>query len=76
MSYPFPPDIAARIEVQLSSGEYASEDDLLREALDSLAEQKADLAAVREAIELMDAGDPGIPVEEAFRRIITRHEQS
>lgn len=76
MSYAFPPDVAALVEARLASGRYASEDDILRDALQALADVEEDVAAIQEALDDLDAGDPGVSVEEAFRRIIARHEQA
>jgi len=50
----------------MSSGKYASEDELLRAALQALTEEEEDLAAVRESIGDWLAGDPGLDLESAF----------
>lgn len=73
MNYPFPPDVAALVQSHLSSGKYSSADDVLRVALQTLGEQDDDLAAIQEALDLVDAGDEGIPLEEAVRLIRDRH---
>jgi len=54
MPYSFPPDVNELVCAHMSSGKYASEDELLRAALQALTEEEEDLAAVRESI-----GDPG-----------------
>ena len=36
MNYQFPPDIEERLKARLSDGQYQSEDDVLREAMDAL----------------------------------------
>ena len=36
MPYQFPPDIEQRIRAQLESGQFETEDDVLREAIDTL----------------------------------------
>lgn len=69
MQYAFPPDLQKLVEAQLATGIYSSEDDLLREALRALTEEDEDLAAVREAIAEWRAGDPGMPLNEAFDEI-------
>jgi putative addiction module CopG family antidote len=66
MPYPFPPDLQELVVEQMASGRYASEEDLLRSALRALAEEEQDLEAVREALAELRAGDPGVPVAEAF----------
>jgi Arc/MetJ-type ribon-helix-helix transcriptional regulator len=50
----------------MAAGGYATEDDVLRDALRALAEEEEDLAAVREAIVEYRAGDLGLPLAEAF----------
>jgi Arc/MetJ-type ribon-helix-helix transcriptional regulator len=62
----FPPDVEALIRAQMASGIYRSQDDLLRVALENLARQDEELCAVRESMDLLDAGDPGIPLDDAF----------
>jgi len=58
----------------MSSGKYASEDELLRVALQALSEEEEDLAAVRESIGDWLAGDPGVPLDAAFAAIRSRHQ--
>ena len=73
MPYPFPPDVNELVW-HMSSGKYASEDELLRVALQALSEEEEDLAAVRESIGDWLAGDPGIPLDAAFAAIRSRHQ--
>lgn len=40
MVYEFPPDLAKAVREQMAAGEYSSEDDLLRDALQALEERK------------------------------------
>jgi Arc/MetJ-type ribon-helix-helix transcriptional regulator len=63
MPYSFPPDVNELVCAHMSSGKYASEDELLRAALQALTEEEEDLAAVRESIGDWLAGDPGVPLE-------------
>ena len=56
MAYQFPPDVEQRIRKQLSEGNYDSEDDVLRDALEALAARNADLAAIQAGAEDMEAG--------------------
>jgi Arc/MetJ-type ribon-helix-helix transcriptional regulator len=42
MSQPFPPDIEERLKARMSEGRYASEADLLREAMDALDQLEED----------------------------------
>lgn len=69
MSYPFPPDVQQLLSQRMATGRYATEDDALREALLALSEEDQDLAAVREAIAEMEAGDTGTPLDEAVDAI-------
>jgi hypothetical protein len=56
----------------MASGRYATEDELLKEALLSLTEQEEDLLAVREALAEFAAGDEGMPLDEAFEVVRRR----
>jgi Arc/MetJ-type ribon-helix-helix transcriptional regulator len=78
MAYQFPPDLDELVREQMASGNYDSEDDLLRDALlafsgDGEAIVDEDVAALEEALRELDAGDPGVDLDEAFRRIRERH---
>lgn len=74
MPYQFPLDLQEIVGEQMESGEYTSEDELLRDALRALAEEQEDLAAVREAIAEWRAGDQGIPLDAAFSAIRSKHQ--
>jgi Arc/MetJ-type ribon-helix-helix transcriptional regulator len=67
MAHEFSADVEASLKQQMATGRYASLDDLLRRALDAVADEDEDLDAVREAIAELRAGDPGVPLDEAFR---------
>ncbi|MEQ8785739.1 MAG: type II toxin-antitoxin system ParD family antitoxin [Pirellulaceae bacterium] len=69
MSYSFPPDVRQLVDLRLLSGQYGSEDDVLRDALRALVEEDEDLAAVREAIAAWRAGDKGTPLAQAIDEI-------
>ncbi len=47
MSYQLPPDLEERIRKQMSDGNYDTEDDVLRDALEALDARNADLSAAR-----------------------------
>ena len=72
MTYPFPPDVRELIDFRMATGSYASEDDLLKEALQTLPGED-DLAAIRDGLDLLDQGDSGVPLEEAFLTIRQKH---
>jgi predicted transcriptional regulator len=56
MAYAFPPDLRQLIHEQLATGQYVSEDDVLRDALTALKWRSAEIAAIAEGIEDMEAG--------------------
>ena len=71
MPYSFPADIQDLVNRRMAAGQFANEDDLLREALLALPNEE-DLEALREAIAEFEAGDEGISLEEAFGAIDQR----
>ena len=56
MDYQFPPDLKQLVTEQLATGQYRSEDDVLRDALLALKWRRAETAAIAEGIEDMEAG--------------------
>ena len=56
MTYPFPPDIEQLVKEHMAAGDYASEDELLLDALRVLQERKEDLAAVEAGLDDVEAG--------------------
>ena len=56
MSHQFPPDVEQRIRQQMTEGNYESEDELFRAALDALATRNEDLAAIQAGVADMEAG--------------------
>ena len=75
MRYQFPPDLDQLVRDRMSSGRYASEDDLLRYALEALSEEEQDLSAVQDAIADLEAGELGAPLKEAFDSVLRRASQ-
>jgi Arc/MetJ-type ribon-helix-helix transcriptional regulator len=73
MSYQFPPDIEALVQRQMLSGNYDSHDQLLRVALEQLASQDEEVRAIQQSIDLLDAGDQGISLDEAIARLRAKH---
>lgn len=73
MAYSFPPDVKQLIESRMASGKYATEDELLRDALEALAAEATELDAIQSAITDWRAGDPGIPLQDAFDQVRLRH---
>ena len=74
MAYQFPPDVVQLIKERLDSGDYDSEDDVLRHALRALGEEEQDLAAVKQAVDELNAGDEGIALDEAFDSIREKYQ--
>lgn len=66
MSYQFPLDIEVLIQSQMATGNYKSPDDLFRIALQQLAAHDEEVRAIEQSLELLDAGDPGIALDDAF----------
>lgn len=56
MSYAFPPDLEQLVNLQLTSGNYHSEDDVLRAALRALQDRQSDLAAITAGYADLEAG--------------------
>jgi len=57
MTYQLPPDLDAQIRQHLSTGHYRTEEDVLREALLALKCQEAEVTAIGEGIDDMEAGN-------------------
>lgn len=55
MPYPFPPDIEQRVRAQLESGQFDSEDDVLREAIDTLEKRQRGLRELQDMVREADA---------------------
>ena len=56
MPYQFPPEIDHLIKQQLASGSYASENEILRDALNALIQRNEDLSAIQAGLDDMRAG--------------------
>lgn len=69
MTYPFPTDIQEFVSEKMATGIYANEEELFRDAFRALGEEQDDLVAIREAIDDLASGDPGLPLDEAFDRV-------
>jgi Arc/MetJ-type ribon-helix-helix transcriptional regulator len=74
MQYQFPSDIEAQIQAQMATGNYRSHDDLFRVALEHLADQDRELRAIEESLDLLGAGDPGIPLADAFASVRAKYD--
>lgn len=65
MHYPFPPELAELVKKQMASGNYRSEDDLLRDALKALDEQRCSL--LEEDLDVLQGIERGIADMKAGR---------
>jgi Arc/MetJ-type ribon-helix-helix transcriptional regulator len=72
MSMELPLDLVRMVQEELAGGGYASEEDVLRQALVALRERREDLAAIQESIDDMEAGRVR-PFEEVVDEIRARH---
>ena len=72
MSNTLPPDIEALIKARMSVGDYETEADLGRDAIQALDAQNADVAAIQAGINDMEAGRMR-PLEDVANDIRTKH---
>jgi putative addiction module CopG family antidote len=56
MSYNLPPDVQDQIRQQIATGQYSSEDDVLRAALRALAFRRDEFAAIQAGLDDVEAG--------------------
>ena len=56
MSYTLSADLTLTIQALLATGKYASEDEVLRNALDALRQRDENLAAIEAGVADMEAG--------------------
>ena len=67
------PSVEQLFRDKMSTGQYASEDELLVEALQSLSESDKELKGIEEALASLRSGEKGGTVDEAFDRLYQRH---
>ena len=66
MPFQISADIQRLVEDRIATGAYSSPDEVLRAALEALQLSDADLAKIQEAVDEWQAGDEGLPLNEAF----------
>jgi Arc/MetJ-type ribon-helix-helix transcriptional regulator len=71
--YNFPPAVSDLVQKQLASGQFATEDEVLLAALQTLETESEDWLAVREALDSLEAGDRGMSLQDAFDQVRKRH---
>ena len=72
MSVDLAPDIWNEIQRQLATGSYTSHDEVLREALAALRSREAEVLAIQEGIDDMEAGRV-VPIREFDREFRRRN---
>lgn len=73
MSVPLSPAVEQLIRAQMATGRYESEEDLLVQALQTLAQDEQELHAIEESLASIDSGEAGTVVDEAFTRLREKH---
>ena len=66
MTNHFSADVEERVQARMATGRYASEDDVLRDALDTLDAVEADAREIQVAIDAVKEGDSPVPLNQAF----------
>ena len=56
MHYELPPDVQQEIKQRMAKGQYASEEDVLRDAMRALKSRDEEMAAIQAGIDDMEAG--------------------
>ncbi len=59
VAYQFPPDVGKLVQEHMASGQYASQDELLRDAMRALRRHNEEIAAIQAGIDDMEAGRRG-----------------
>ena len=72
MAYQFPHDVDERVKALMATGEYLTEDDVLRDAIEALKLHRDDLAAIQAGIDDLEAGRVR-PIREVDSQIRERH---
>ena len=66
MPYQLSPDVEELVKDRMASGNYQSEEDVLRDALEALRLEDEELRAIEEALDDVEDGDTGVSLDEAF----------
>ena len=76
MAYQVPADLEERVQAHMATGRYASEDEVLRDALDTLDTLEAESQGVQAAIDAVKMGDAPLPLHAAFEALRKKHHLS
>ena len=71
--YKFPPRVSQLVQKQLATGQFATDDEVLLAALQTLEAESEDWVAVREALDSLETGDRGMSLQDAFDEVRKRH---
>jgi putative addiction module CopG family antidote len=71
--YEFPSDVQQMVADRMAAGAYASEDEVLRQALKALENEECHLHLLHDAIDEWKAGDEGVPLADAFDAIRVKY---
>jgi len=66
MTYQFPPDVDELVQKHLATGQYVSEDEVLRDALQTLDAERQEWVAIQEGLATLEQGHEGVSLQEAF----------
>jgi Arc/MetJ-type ribon-helix-helix transcriptional regulator len=69
----FSPMIERIVREKMATGKYATEDELLLDALQSLEAEDEELRAIQEGIDSVDRGEEGILLHDAFKQLRAEH---
>lgn len=72
MNHEFPPDLERQLQEQMALGQYHSETDLIRDALQALLAQNEESAAIQAGLDDLEAGRVR-PLREVASEIRARH---
>ncbi len=74
MSQPYSAAVEQLLRARMATGRYASEDEVLVEALHSLDESDEELQAIEARLLSIDQGDEGVPLNQAFDHLRTKYQ--
>jgi Arc/MetJ-type ribon-helix-helix transcriptional regulator len=70
----FSPIVEKIVREKMATGKYATEDELLLEALQSLDAEDEELRAIQEGIDSVERGEEGVPLHDAFQQLRAEHQ--
>jgi len=69
----YSPTLEQLIQARMASGRYASEDELLIDAIRALDDEDEELRALEEGLKDVDSGDEGTELHQAFAELRARN---